>query len=329
MLLHSANSNVITSQNEKTSDRGCEKGKSISEDVEEFVLRFCALDGCSEDFDMNENGDEGYVDMSHMYPYSIEKNSNKTENFIFACEEEVFEYKFGKSNVVGSNDSTKRTSQGSIPKAVFKPVEISPKKVKTFFICHDELHIAIDCAYNPLINMPKKSVDSKIGESSKYKPFKRLVRGPSSSGSPTRILECLQVPSSYEAGRHGEYKDEEGYHDVENVHDDANYSHFYPPDHQQDQPEVPVSVSNAVVNELFDEYVVVLVKDKGKGTAIDDDIQSSQILATLIDDNLQINKDLDDEFTRRSLMEMQIEAYFEEMAERELIENDMAETAAS
>ncbi|KAI3807870.1 hypothetical protein L1987_23806 [Smallanthus sonchifolius] len=82
---------VIASQNEKKSDRECEKGKSISEDVGEFVLRNCDVDDCLGDFDVNENGDEGYIGMSHMYPYIVKKNSN----FIFIREEKAFKYKHG------------------------------------------------------------------------------------------------------------------------------------------------------------------------------------------------------------------------------------------
>ncbi|KAI3742675.1 hypothetical protein L1987_60367 [Smallanthus sonchifolius] len=84
---------------------------------------------------------------------------------------------------------------------------------------------------------------------------------------------------------------------------------------------------DADYDEHSDVYVDVSAKEKGKCIATYEEIPT-QIPATPIYDNMEINKGLEVTECKKNLLEMQTQAYFKDMTELEIIENNMAEVAA-
>ncbi|KAI3825359.1 hypothetical protein L1987_06842 [Smallanthus sonchifolius] len=146
--------------------------------------------------------------------------------------------------------------------------------------------------------LKQRNLKLSHAQSSKFKSFKRLVKGPPSKPSYKNFRVSSSSSNSDDAGRKEENQDIENEDkEANNLSDDADY--------------------------------VLLLKIKGKGIAFEEDIQIPQLHETHYDENEEINKELEEEYSRGNLLEMQTVVFIDEQDEREKIEKDMAKTSAA
>ncbi|KAI3686858.1 hypothetical protein L1987_80547 [Smallanthus sonchifolius] len=125
--------------------------------------------------------------------------------------------------------------------------------------------------------------------------------------SPPHVHVRTPSPAIHEYRHHSPPLDEDE-RQGENQEDDVHFSSTTRKHNKMKQaepktnPEVNVSNSNVNEDELSDDFVVVTPKDKER---------------------------LEDELTRRNLIEMQNQVYFEDMTKHERVANDMTEVATS